>query len=570
MDKIIGIDLGTTNSVVAVVENGRPKIIPGENGERLLPSVVGLSPTHEILVGQPAKNQYVAEPENTIRSIKRKMGSPDRVRMGDREYLPQEISAFILRELKRRAEKYLGGPVERAVITVPAYFTDAQRQATKDAGEIAGLEVVRIINEPTAAALAYHLDQEDDFYALVYDLGGGTFDVSVIEANSGVIEVRASSGNNHLGGDDFDERIVAHLVDEFKEQHKVDLREDRKALARVALAAEEAKIRLSFEPYAEIKEEYLIKRALRSALHLNRELVREEMEAWIEDLVKSTLEPVDVALKDAGMEPQDLDRVLLVGGSTRMPMVARLVRERLKQEPRAEVNPDECVALGAAVQGAIIAGEDIDAVLVDIAPYSLGIEVVEYRHGTLIQDVYSVLIPRNTAIPTSRTERYSTVYPGQDSVHIKVYQGESRTASKNTLLDDFTLENLPAKPNQLTEVLVNFNYDINGIVQVTARCRESGQEKSITVKAARERLSDEDIEAAREALEATTREGNYEEHEALLSQARARLEKIQDEELRGDLQDVIDDLVEAIRRDDQAEADELKEELVEVMYEAEE
>jgi|YNPNPStandDraft_1061719.scaffolds.fasta_scaffold34671_2 molecular chaperone DnaK len=572
MSNIIGIDLGTTNSAVAIVEDGRPVIIPDENGNRILPSVVGLSPSGELLVGIPAKNQFVVEPENTVRSIKRKMGSMEKVRMGDREYLPQEISAIIVRRLKQIAERYLGTEVTQAVITVPAYFSDAQRQATKDAGEIAGLEVLRIINEPTAAALAYGLEKEEDQFVLVYDLGGGTFDVSVVEMNSGVVEVRASHGNTHLGGDDFDQRIVDHLAEEFREAHGVDLREDRRSLARLLRASEDAKIRLSNHAYTHIKEEYITKKGLLRSLHLDRELGRHEMEEWIEDLVRSTTESIDVAMKDAGLEPEQLDKILLVGGSTRMPLVVRTVEERLKREPHAEINPDEAVALGAAVQGAIIAGEEIDTVLVDVTPYSLGVETATIRHGTLVEDLYSVIIRRNTAIPVSRTERYWTLYPGQESVHIKVYQGESRIASKNTLLGEFLFSGLPKHEDQLTEILVNFDCDVNGIVNVTATCKETGQQDSIQVTTSRARLSAEQIETAREALVAAEAagKGDYAEHQALLSQARELLPRIEDAETRQELEEVIGDLAEAIRDDDQDAADAARDDLINLMYELEE
>lgn len=572
MSNIIGIDLGTTNSAVAILENGRPVIIPDEQGNRLLPSVVGLSPTGEILVGIPAKNQFVVEPENTVRSIKRQMGSMEKVRMGNREYLPQEISAIILRRLKQIAERHLGTEVTQAVITVPAYFSDAQRQATKDAGEIAGLEVLRIINEPTAAALAYGLEKEEDQFVLVYDLGGGTFDVSVIEMNSGVVEVRASHGNNHLGGDDFDQRITDHLAEEFKDIHAVDLREDRRSLARLLRASEDAKIRLSNHVYTRIKEEYIAQKGLLRSLHLDRELGRHEVEEWIRDLVQSTTESIDVAMKDAGLEPEQLDKILLVGGSTRMPLVVRTVEERLKREPHAEINPDEAVALGAAVQGAIIAGEEIDTVLVDVTPYSLGVETVTVRHGTLIEDLYSVIIRRNTAIPVSRTERYWTLYPGQEAVHIKVYQGESRVASKNTLLGDFHFTGLPQHEDELTEILVNFDYDVNGIVNITATCKETGQRSSIQVTASRARLSEEEIETAREALRATevSCKGDYAEHQALLSQARDLLSQIEDEEAKQELEEMIGDLMEAIQDDDPDAADAARDDLINLMYELEE
>jgi molecular chaperone DnaK len=491
MTPVIGIDLGTTFSLVASVEHSQPRIIADEHGERLVPSVVGFSPQGELLVGTPARNQYVLEPDNTVKSIKRKMGTDTRSSLAGREYSPQEISAFILRRLKDTAERHLGQTVERAVITVPAYFGDAARQATRDAGEIAGLEVARIINEPTAAALAYGLDREADQKVAVYDLGGGTFDVSIVELSQGVVEVRASHGNTQLGGDDFDELIVQHLAQGFERQHGVDLRKDRRSLSRLVRAAEAAKITLSDQPFVHVAEEFIARKNLVKQLHLDVELPRHQFEDMLRPLVESTLDSVDRALSDAGLRARDLHRVLLVGGSTRIPLVRRMLAEHLGQEPQTAVHPDEAVTLGAAIQGAIIAGEPIEAVLVDVAPHSLGIEAASLMLGHLLTDRYSVLIPRNTAIPCTRSEAYYTIAPKQDRARVRVYQGDQAIASHNELLGEFLFEGISPDPAGLDrEVLVRFDYDVDGIVQVSAIDRRSQRSEGIKVTASsRQRLS---------------------------------------------------------------------------------
>jgi molecular chaperone DnaK len=487
---VIGIDLGTTFSLVAAVERGRPRII-ADRGERLIPSVVGFSPEGELLVGTPAQNQYVLEPDNTVKSIKRKMGTAERVTLAGREYTPPEVSAFILRKLRQLAERDLGQSVERAVITVPAYFTDAARQATKDAGEIAGLEVARIVNEPTAAALAYGLDREADQKVAVYDLGGGTFDVSIVELSQGVVEVRATHGNTRLGGDDFDELIVQHVADRFQTEHGVDLRSDRRALARLIRAAERAKITLSDLPYARMAEEYIARNDRSQPLHLDFELARHELEDMLRPLVRSTLEAVDRALQDAGLRAKDLQKVLLVGGSTRIPLVRQMLAEHLGQEPRSDVHPDEAVALGAAIQAAIIAGEPIEAVLVDLAPHSLGIETAGLVLGHLLTDRYTVLVPRNTTIPCTKAESFYTLTPEQDSARVRVYQGDAPVASRNVLLGEFLFEGIsPAPRGENREVVVRFDHDVNGIVQVSAIDRRTNRSEGIRITAARERLSE--------------------------------------------------------------------------------
>ena len=488
MGRIVGIDLGTTFSLVATVEGGRPRIVEAD-GERLIPSVVGFSAQGEPLVGTPARNQYVLEPENTVKSIKRKMGTGETVTLAGKNYTPQEVSALILRKLKQMAERDLGEPVERAAITVPAFFTDAARQATRDAGEIAGFEVARIINEPTAAALAYGLDRTGDQRAAVYDLGGGTFDVSIVDLSEGVIEVRASHGNTRLGGDDFDELIVNHVAEQFKAEHDIDLRQDRRALARLNRAAEQAKIALSDYPYARVAEEYIAQQDGR-ALHLDVELSRQTFEDLIRPLVRSTLESVDRALSDAGLRPRDLQTTLLVGGSTRIPLVREMVAQHLGRQPRSDVHPDEAVALGAAIQAAIVAGEPIEAVLVDVTPHSLGIETMKMVLGHPLFDRYAVVIPRNTVVPCTKAQSFYTLTPDQDSARVRVYQGDETVASRNVLLGEFLFDGIsPAPAEANREVIVRFDYDVNGIVQVSAIDKQTNRSEGITITASRERMS---------------------------------------------------------------------------------
>jgi len=502
MSPIIGIDLGTTFSAVGYVREGTPQIVP-HGDERIMPSVVGVTPERHLLIGTPAQNQYVLYPEATIRSIKRRMGRNEHVTLGGRSFTPQTISAMILRELKRTTELQLGQAVERAVITVPAYFSDAARQATREAGEIAGFKVERIINEPTAAALAYGLDRSDERQLIaVYDLGGGTFDVSIIELDSGVVEVRASHGNTQLGGDDFDQRLANHLADHFMAEHNADLRADRRAWARLMRAAEAAKITLSKEPFVHAREEYLMLENGRP-LHLDVEISRAEFEEMIADLLEGTLESLDAALGDAGITADDLDRILFVGGSTRIPLVWQLVHQHTGIEPETAINPDEAVALGAAVQAAIIAGEPLDAILVDVTPHSLGIEVAEWQFGELIPDRYNVIIQRNTTIPTTRSEVYSALSPQQTAIAVKIYQGEEPIASRNTLLGDFLFDQLrPEVPGQPPRITVQFNFDIDGILHVSAVDRGSGKQAHTSVQAARTQLSVSDIANARSDLQA--------------------------------------------------------------------
>ncbi len=481
MSRTVGIDLGTTNSLVAIVENGRPRVL-ARGDERLVPSVVGLSDDGRIIVGQTALNQYVLAPERTVRSIKRKMGSDERVKLGDREYSPEEISAFILRHLKAMAEELLGEPVDRAVITVPAFFNDAQRQATKRAGELAGLDVLRIINEPTAAALAYGIEQQADQFLMVYDLGGGTFDVSIIEQQGDILEVRASHGNVHLGGDDFDERVLQHLLAHLNGEHRYDFKSDRRAMARLSRASEAAKVKLSDAPYARAAEEFLARYDGQIA-HLNLEIGRDEFERMIEDLLGSTLDSIDRTVKDSQVRPEQINRILLVGGSSRIPRVSEMIEERLGLRPSMEINPDEAVALGAAAQAAIVNGEQVNAMLIDVAPHSLGIAVAEIVFGDLVPGGFRPIIRRNTAVPTTKAERFHTITPDQDKVEIEIYQGESPVAPENTLLGKFLLTDIPPAEdrNAQREVIVEFSYNLNGIVEVTARDRRGERREVLTV-----------------------------------------------------------------------------------------
>ncbi len=570
---IIGIDLGTTFSAVSVVREGQPQLLSDGN-ERLIPSVVGLSEQGKWLVGAPARNQFVFAPDRTVRSIKRKMGSPERVVVGGHELAPQQVSAFILREMKRIAEATLEEPVSQAVITVPAYFSDAQRQATKDAGEIAGLDVVRIINEPTAAALAYGLDRAEDQVVLVYDLGGGTFDVSLVELTAGVVEVLASHGDTRLGGDDFDARLVNHLVQVVKEQYGIDLSGSRQALARLARAAERAKITLSDHPFAWIREQYLFEKDGQPR-HLEYEISRELFESLIEDLLQRTLNSIEQVLRDTSLAPNDINRILLVGGSTRIPAVWRLLAEHTGIEPEMAVNPDEAVALGAGVQAAICAGESINSILVDVTPFSLGVEVATFIGNKVVPGIYKPLIRRNTTIPTTKEDVFQTVYPNQNAVEIRIYQGESPIATQNRLLGNFLVDSLkPEAAGKLAKVTVCLDIDVNGILRVQATDRLSGQQRTITVAASRERLSTEEIgqAAAQLADLEVERPDNpaVAEIDFLLERAEQLLDGGQlDADGIDRLQAKIDEIREAYKSEDEDHADELLEELLDLLFELE-
>jgi molecular chaperone DnaK len=488
-EKVLGIDLGTTFSCMSIMEAGKPIVIPNSEGGRTTASIVAFTKEGERLVGSLAKRQAVTNPQRTIQSIKRKMGTSEKIRIDNKEYSPQEISAMILQKLKIDAEAYLGEKISKAVVTVPAYFNDAQRQATKDAGKIAGLEVLRIINEPTASALAYGIDKDQDATVLVYDLGGGTFDVSILTLGDGVFEVKSTAGNNHLGGDDFDKLVQDYLIEEFKKKEGIDLRNDPYAMQRLRDAAENAKIELSQRQTTNINLPYITTDAS-GPKFLNIDLTRSKLEQLIGDLVESTVGPVKQALSDAKLEPKDINHVLLVGGSTRVPLVQETVKKLLGKEPDKGLNPDECVALGAGIQGAVLTGETKDIVLLDVTPLTLGIET--------LGGISTKLIERNTTIPTRKSQIFSTAADGQTSVEIHVVQGERALAKDNFTLGKFQLTGIPPAPRGIPQIEVTFDIDSNGIIHVSAKDLGTGNQQAISIKGDK-KLSEEDIKKMMDA-----------------------------------------------------------------------
>ena len=563
MSKIIGIDLGTTNSCVAVLEAGEPKVIPNPEGNRTTPSVVAFK-NGERIVGDAAKRQAITNP-NTVSSIKRLMGTSEKVEIEGKKYTPEEVSAMILSYMKDYTESYLGEKVEKAVITVPAYFNDAQRQATKNAGKIAGLNVERIINEPTAAALAYGLDkQEKNQTILVYDLGGGTFDVSILELGDGVFEVKSTAGNNHLGGDDFDNKIMDYLVETFKKENGVDLSKDKMAMQRLKELSEKAKKDLSSMTTTQVSAPF-ISQSADGPLHLEMTLTRAKFEELIHDLVMSTLEPVRKALKDADIKAKDLDKVIFVGGSTRVPLVYETVKKELAMEPSREVNPDEVVAMGASIQGGVLTGDVNDIVLLDVTPLSLGIET--------LGGVMTVLIPRNTTIPTSKSEVFSTAADNQPAVDVHVLQGERSMASDNKTLGRFQLSDIPPAPRGVPQIQVTFDIDANGIVNVTAKDLGTNKEQKITITS-NTTLSDDEIDRMMKEAEANKEADKKKKEEAdlrndaeqMIFQSEKALKDLGDKvdsKEKEEVENIVKELKEALEKNDMDKVKTIKENLQE-------
>jgi len=573
-DEILGIDLGTTNSEIAIYRDGRPEVLRDDQGRIILPSVVGLTETGELLVGEEARNQFLLYPERTVRSIKRRMGSDAKVQLGEREYKPQEISAIILSRLKEIAQARLGRPIRKAVITVPAYFSDTQRQATREAGEIAGLEVARIINEPTAAALVYEAAQHQGKRILVYDLGGGTFDVSVVRIEQGVVEVISSHGNNHLGGDDFDHKIVEHVLEHLKLKHGVDVADRPQAMARILRSAEDAKKQLSDQPYARIAEEYLAGHS-GQPVNLDLELSREEYEDMIAPFIEETLGAIHIALESAGLTSSQVDEILLVGGATRTPLIRRRLVEAFGTQPRGEVDPDLCVAMGAAIQGAAMTGTEVSAVLVDVTPYTFGTSALGELNGELYPYHYVPIIPKNTPIPARMSEVFFTVLDEQTDVDVRIYQGENNDALENIKIGEFRVSGLSREPAG-NPVIVDLALDRNGILQVSAREKKTGLERRITIDNATSRYDREQLDEARQRIGALF--GDQEQAasvgsgaatdsavDALLARASAKLDETGEED-RTEIIDLIEAIRDARSSGDNAALEDVRNQLQDLLF----
>jgi molecular chaperone DnaK len=567
MSRIIGIDLGTSTSEVAILEEGKPKVIPNSKGQIITPSVVGIDQDGNLLIGQDARDQMLFRPKDTVIEVKRLMGSGQKVSMGGKEYTPQQISSFILKYLKKCAEDYLGEEITRAVITVPAYFTDEQRKATVEAGNLAGLKVERIINEPTAAALAYGIDNmENNQYILVYDLGGGTLDVTVLEMFEGVLEVKASSGNNKLGGKDFDQRLMDWLMEEFKAQYDIDLSNDVRALARIKEAAEACKIALSTQEEYKIELPFIAEKDGKPVA-LERVVTRDMFENLIKDLVESTIEPINIALGDSGLTKDDIDLVFMVGGSTRIPLVRRFLESVMGRQPVSPVDPDLAVAMGAAIQAAIINQElsaEKDIVITDVCPYTLGVEVLEFVAGFPVPDMYDVIIPRNTTIPVVKEKVYSTVVDNQKKVEIKVYQGDYRKASLNNFLGKFILDGIPPAPAFKEKIKVRFSYDVNGILNVEGIILSTNKKAGITIETTGVKMEEElDLSNWKEAPKARKYRG-------IIRRAERLLDRNPDLPLFAELDGVVKDLKKALlKEDDDSVLEELAETLNDLLYDIE-
>ena len=573
-DEILGIDLGTTNSEIVIYRDGHPEVLRDAQGRVILPSVVGLTENGELLVGEEARNQFLLYPERTVRSIKRRMGSDAKVRLGEREYTPQEISAIILSRLKEIAQAQLGRTIRKAVITVPAYFSDTQRQATREAGEIAGLEVARIINEPTAAALVYEATQHQGKRILVYDLGGGTFDVSVVRIEQGVVEVISSHGNNHLGGDDFDHKIVEHVFEHLKLKHGVDVADWPQAMARILRSAEDAKKQLSDHPYARIAEEYLAEHG-GQPVNLDLELSREQYEDMIAPFIEETLGAIHIALESAGLTSSQVDEILLVGGATRTPLIRRRLVEVFGSQPRGEVDPELCVAMGAAIQGAAMTGTEVSAVLVDVTPYTFGTSALGELNGELYPYRYVPIIPKNTPIPARMSEAFFTVLDEQTDVDVRIYQGENSDALENIKIGEFRVSGLSREPAG-NPVILDLALDRNGILQVSAREKKTGLERRITIDNATSRYDREQLDEARQRIgelfgdqeQAASVGGGAATDsavDALLARASAKLEQTGEED-RTEIIDLIESIRDARRSGDSSALEDARNQLQDLLF----